>query len=83
MQFARTEEQHELAAHRPLAARQAVRQRRRARRRWSSDAGLRRELWQALCEQVGVAALAIPEEYDGVGASLAETAVVLEELGAP
>jgi alkylation response protein AidB-like acyl-CoA dehydrogenase len=39
-------------------------------------------LWQALCEQIGVAALAIPEEYDGVGASLAETAVVLEELGA-
>jgi len=39
-------------------------------------------LWKALCEQVGVAALAIPEEYDGFGASLAETAVVLEELGA-
>ncbi len=39
-------------------------------------------LWQALCEQIGVAALAIPEEYDGFGASLVETAVVLEELGA-
>jgi alkylation response protein AidB-like acyl-CoA dehydrogenase len=38
-------------------------------------------LWTALCEQVGVAALAIPEEYDGFGASLAETAVVLEQLG--
>jgi alkylation response protein AidB-like acyl-CoA dehydrogenase len=38
-------------------------------------------LWHALCEQIGVAALAIPEEFDGVGASLRETAVVLEELG--
>jgi alkylation response protein AidB-like acyl-CoA dehydrogenase len=35
-----------------------------------------------LCEQIGVAGLAIPEEYGGVGASLVETAVVLEELGA-
>jgi len=39
------------------------------------------ELWSRLVEQVGVAALAIPEEYDGVGASLVETHVVLEELG--
>ena len=31
---------------------------------------------------MGVAALPIPEEYDGFGASLIETAVVLEELGA-
>jgi alkylation response protein AidB-like acyl-CoA dehydrogenase len=39
------------------------------------------DLWSRLVEQVGVAALAIPEEYDGVGASWAETHVVLEELG--
>lgn len=39
------------------------------------------DLWQKLVEQIGVAALAVPEEYDGVGASLAETHVVLEELG--
>lgn len=38
-------------------------------------------LWQALCEQVGVAALMVPEKYDGFGATLVETAVVLEELG--
>ncbi|WP_436699827.1 acyl-CoA dehydrogenase family protein [Nocardioides sp. BYT-33-1] len=38
-------------------------------------------LWATLCEQIGVAALAVPEEYDGVGASFFETAVVLEELG--
>ncbi|MET0132109.1 MAG: acyl-CoA dehydrogenase family protein [Kibdelosporangium sp.] len=37
--------------------------------------------WQALCDQIGVAGLAVPEEYGGAGASLAEVAVVLEELG--
>ncbi|KQV74561.1 hypothetical protein ASC61_05830 [Aeromicrobium sp. Root344] len=41
------------------------------------DAGL----WATLCDQVGVAALAIPEEQGGAGFSLAETYVVLEELG--
>ncbi|MGW5300200.1 acyl-CoA dehydrogenase family protein [Rhodococcus aetherivorans] len=41
------------------------------------DAGL----WERMVEQIGVAALAVPEDYDGVGASLAETHVVLEELG--
>lgn len=40
-----------------------------------------RALWSTLCEQIGVAALAIPERFDGVGASLTETQVVLEELG--
>ena len=38
-------------------------------------------LWSTLCEQIGVAALAIPEQFDGVGATLTETHVVLEELG--
>ncbi|GAB19973.1 putative acyl-CoA dehydrogenase [Gordonia effusa NBRC 100432] len=39
------------------------------------------DLWTTLCQQVGVAALAIPEEYGGVGASWLETAAVTEELG--
>ena len=47
----------------------------------ASPDGYDADLWTRLVEQVGVAALAIPEEYDGVGASLAETHVVLEELG--
>ncbi|WP_433661409.1 acyl-CoA dehydrogenase family protein [Nocardia sp. CA-128927] len=38
-------------------------------------------LWQRLCEQIGVAALAIPEEYGGVGASLVESLLVVGELG--
>lgn len=80
MHFARTEEQDELATivrsmldkrSDSTAVRAAV----------ESEAGYDEALWRALCEQVGVAALAIPEEYDGFGASLIETATVLEELG--
>jgi alkylation response protein AidB-like acyl-CoA dehydrogenase len=44
-------------------------------------AGFDTELWSTLCDQIGVAALAIPEEYGGAGFTLAETYVVLEELG--
>ncbi|WP_068155446.1 acyl-CoA dehydrogenase family protein [Rhodococcus phenolicus] len=47
----------------------------------ASPDGFDAALWGRLVEQIGVAALAIPEEFDGVGASLAETHVVLEELG--
>ena len=38
-------------------------------------------LWRLLCDQIGVAALAIPEEYEGAGATLVEACLVLEELG--
>ena len=34
-----------------------------------------------LCDEIGVAGLAIPERYGGAGAGLAETCVVMEELG--
>ncbi len=47
-----------------------------------SDRGFDAELWSVLCEQVGAAALAIPEEHGGAGFTLFETHVVLEELGA-
>ncbi|MEV6626949.1 acyl-CoA dehydrogenase family protein [Amycolatopsis sp. NPDC051106] len=46
-----------------------------------SPLGYDDKLWSTLCEQIGVAALAIPEHYGGVGAGLAEACVVLEELG--
>ncbi|KAA9158253.1 acyl-CoA dehydrogenase [Amycolatopsis acidicola] len=39
------------------------------------------EPWKVLCEQVGVAGLAIPEAYGGLGCGLGETQVVAEELG--
>lgn len=38
-------------------------------------------LWRLLSEQIGVAALAVPEEYDGVGAGLVESLLVVGELG--
>ncbi|WP_242676584.1 acyl-CoA dehydrogenase family protein [Rhodococcus sp. ABRD24] len=41
-----------------------------------------RGLWDVLCQQVGVAALAIPEEFGGFGATFVEQHLVLEELGA-
>jgi alkylation response protein AidB-like acyl-CoA dehydrogenase len=46
-----------------------------------TEAGYDTALWSALVEQIGVAALAVPEEYDGFGASLIETAIALEVLG--
>ncbi|GAA2382583.1 acyl-CoA dehydrogenase [Catellatospora methionotrophica] len=39
------------------------------------------DLWRLLSVDTGLAALAVPEHLGGAGASLAETAVVLEELG--
>ena len=47
----------------------------------ASEAGHDADLWQLLCQQIGVAALAIPEEHDGVGATLVESVLVLEEIG--
>ena len=38
-------------------------------------------LWQRLCGEIGVAGLAVPEEYGGAGAGPAETHVAAEELG--
>src|ERR1700752_431191 len=46
-----------------------------------SDRGYDASLWQLLCEQVGAAALVIPEEFGGAGGELADAATVLEELG--
>lgn len=39
------------------------------------------ELWRLLCEEVGIAGMAIPEEYGGAGFSLREAQLVLEEIG--
>jgi len=81
MRFALSEEQSELAAAvRGLVARRAGSLDLRAA--IESPAGYDTELWEALCQQIGVASLAIPEEYGGAGFTLFETHVVLEELGA-
>ena len=80
MHFARTDEQDELAATvRSLLDRHSDSAAVRAAA--ASSSGYDEQLWRTLCDQVGVAALPVPEEYDGFGASLVETAVVLEELG--
>jgi alkylation response protein AidB-like acyl-CoA dehydrogenase len=39
------------------------------------------ELWQVLCEQIGVAGLAVPERFGGLGAGRREVQLVMEELG--
>lgn len=46
-----------------------------------SETGYDARLWALLCEQVGVAALLIPEEHGGAGFGFPEVAVVLEQLG--
>jgi alkylation response protein AidB-like acyl-CoA dehydrogenase len=46
-----------------------------------SDPGYDESLWQLLCEQVGAAALVVPEELGGAGGELADAATVLQELG--
>jgi alkylation response protein AidB-like acyl-CoA dehydrogenase len=46
-----------------------------------SDSGYDESLWQLLGEQVGAAALLIPEELGGAGGELADAATVLQELG--
>ncbi len=47
----------------------------------ASPLGYDDKLWSTLCEQIGVAALALPEHYGGAGAGLAEVCVVMAELG--
>jgi alkylation response protein AidB-like acyl-CoA dehydrogenase len=46
----------------------------------ASERGYDESLWKLLCEQVGAAALVVPEEFGGAGGELADAAVVLDEL---
>ena len=55
----------------PAAVRQAI----------ESERGYDESLWKLLCDQVGAAALVVPEELGGAGGELADAAVVIEELG--
>ncbi|MDX1887853.1 acyl-CoA dehydrogenase family protein [Mycolicibacterium sp. 120270] len=55
----------------PEAVRQAM----------ESERGYDESLWKLLCEQVGAAALVVPEELGGAGGELADAAIVIEELG--
>ncbi|WP_068269014.1 acyl-CoA dehydrogenase family protein [Aldersonia kunmingensis] len=51
------------------------------RKAMEAEAGYDEALWRLLCEQVGVAGIAIPEEFGGFGASLTEANLIGEELG--
>ena len=80
MEFGLSEEQQELASTvRALLDKRADSAAVRAA--MASESGYDDDLWRTLCKQIGVAALVVPEEQEGVGATLFETAVVLEELG--
>jgi alkylation response protein AidB-like acyl-CoA dehydrogenase len=74
-----TEHQEFVASVRALLAKHAGRGAVRAG--MDTELGYDEALWRLLCEQIGVAALAIPEEYGGFGASLVESLVVVGELG--
>ena len=81
MDFALSEEQQELASTvRSLLAKRSDGP--AVRKAIDSERGFDADLWKVLCEQVGAAALAIPEEHGGAGFTSFETHVVLEELGA-
>lgn len=43
--------------------------------------GIAQKLWETLAGEVGAAAIAIPEEYDGIGMSPLESHLILEVLG--
>jgi alkylation response protein AidB-like acyl-CoA dehydrogenase len=80
MEFGFSEEQQELASTvRSMFGKRADSAAVRAS--VESEAGYDEGLWTMLCEQIGVAALGIPEEYDGAGFTLFESLVVLEEIG--
>jgi alkylation response protein AidB-like acyl-CoA dehydrogenase len=80
MEFTLSDEQQELAATvRSLLTKRADSAMVRAA--MASEAGYDEALWQTLCEQIGAAALAVPEEYGGAGFSLLESMIVLEEVG--
>lgn len=76
----RTQEQEELATMvRGLLDKRADSQ--AVRSAMTSATGYDPSLWSVLCDQVGVAALPVPEALGGAGFGLAESFVVLEELG--
>ena len=51
------------------------------RRLMETPEGHDREVWSRLCTELGLAGLAVPEEYGGSGCGAVEVGVVMEELG--
>ena len=51
------------------------------RRLMETGAGYDPQVWKQLADQLGLQGLAIPEEYGGAGATLAELGIAFEEMG--
>ncbi|HEX3542592.1 MAG TPA: acyl-CoA dehydrogenase family protein [Acidimicrobiales bacterium] len=51
------------------------------RRLMETEAGYDHEVWNQMAQQLGLQAMAIPEEYGGAGFSFVELVVVMEEMG--
>jgi alkylation response protein AidB-like acyl-CoA dehydrogenase len=51
------------------------------RRLMETDAGFDPSVWEKLCGSLGLAGIAIPEEYGGQGFGFIELALTLEEMG--
>ena len=51
------------------------------REQMETDQGYDEAVWNQMAEQMGLQALAIPEEYGGQGFGFIEQVVVLEEMG--
>lgn len=82
MDYSFTEEQNELRSMlRSLTAKHATSEKLRAAVDGDGAPGWDEELWGRLVE-LGLPALVVPENLDGMGASFVEVCVVLEELGA-
>ena len=54
----------------------------RVRELMAADNATDEQIWQHAAGQLGLQAIAIPEEYGGAGFSFIEQAIILEELGA-
>ena len=81
MKLAHSTEQQELreSVRRFLADRVPLQ---RVRELMESADGTDEKIWNYAASQLGLQAIAIPEEYGGAGFTFAEQAIVLEELGA-
>lgn len=47
----------------------------------NSDTGYDPQVWRQLAREMGLPAIAVPEEFGGAGAGMPELAIVLEEMG--
>lgn len=52
------------------------------RRLMVTDSGFDATAWRQIARELGLTGIAVPEEWGGAGAGMAELAVVLEEMGA-